>query len=94
MYVVTRNYSGAGASELMDVLEQRQDEVREIISGVPGFVSYVMFRTNDGGTSVTICEDKSGTDESSSRAADWVKENHSAEVGSPSVSEGTAVLQF
>ena len=36
MYAVVRSYSGAGASELFDVIEQRADDVRDIISGVPG----------------------------------------------------------
>ena len=48
MYVVIRSYSG-GASELFDLLAQREEEVKELISGVPGFVSYAAFPTDDGG---------------------------------------------
>jgi hypothetical protein len=94
MYVVVRSYSGEGASELMDLLEQRDDEVRELISGVPGFVSYAAFRSGGGGATVTVCQDKSGTDESSSRAANWVRENASGGLAAPSISEGEAFLQF
>jgi hypothetical protein len=43
---------------------------------------------------VTICEDKAGTDESSRLAAEWVKENVSATVDRPAMTEGDAVLQF
>ncbi|MBV9838905.1 MAG: hypothetical protein JO156_12345, partial [Solirubrobacterales bacterium] len=75
MYAVIRTYSGQGGSELFDLLEQREDEVKEIIGGVPGFVSYAAFRSGDGGATVTICQEKAGTDESSRRAADWVKQN-------------------
>ena len=44
MYVAIRNYSGQGASELFDRLEQREGEVKNLISGVPGFVSYAAVR--------------------------------------------------
>ncbi len=36
MYAVVRTYSGQGASELFDLLEQREADVKEIMSGVPG----------------------------------------------------------
>jgi hypothetical protein len=94
MYLVIRSYSGAGTSELFDLLGQRGDEVRELISGVPGFVSYAAFRTKDGGRTVTACQDKAGTDESSRRAAGWVEENVSVPVDPPDIAEGSTVLQF
>ena len=94
MHVVVRSYSGQGASELFDLLAQREDDVRELITGVPGFVSYVAFPTSDGGRTVTVCEDKAGTDESSSRAANWVKENMDSPVDPPEVTEGSTVLDF
>ena len=43
---------------------------------------------------VTACEDKAGTDESSKRAAEWVAENATAEVSPPDITEGTSLLQF
>jgi len=94
MYVVVRSYSEQGASALFDLLGQREGDVRALIGGVPGFVSYAAFRSGDGGTTVTICQDKAGTDESSRRAAEWVKENVSTTVDPPAVTEGTTVLHF
>jgi hypothetical protein len=94
MYVVVRSYSGQGASELFDLLGQRQEDVKDLIGGVPGFVSYAAFRSGDGGMTVTVCQDKAGTDESSRRAAEWVKENVSADVSPPAISEGNTVLDF
>jgi len=94
MYAVVRSYSGQGASELLDLLGQREDDVKSLISGVPGFVSYAAFRSGDGGMTVTICQDKAGTDESSRRAADWVKENVSTTGNPPVITEGSTVLQF
>jgi hypothetical protein len=94
MYVVVRSYSGQGASELFDLLPQREEEVKDLISGVPGFSSYAAFRSGDGGVTVTICEDKNGTDESSRRAADWVKENISTTIDPPEITEGSTILEF
>jgi hypothetical protein len=94
MYVVVRGYSEQGASALFDLLGQREEDVKALISGVPGFVSYAAFRSGDGGMTVTICQDKAGTDESSRRAAEWVRENVSTTVDPPAVTQGSTVLQF
>ena len=51
-------------------------------------------RSGDGGVTVTVCEDKAGTEESSRRAADWVKDNLSATADPPTITEGVTVLQF
>jgi hypothetical protein len=94
MYVVVRSYSGQGASELFDLLGQREQDVKNLISGVPGFANYAAFRSGDGGMTVTVCQDKAGTDESSRRAAEWVKENVSTTANPPAITEGTTVLHF
>ncbi|MBV8940598.1 MAG: hypothetical protein JO262_19670 [Solirubrobacterales bacterium] len=94
VHVVIRSYSGQGASELFDLLGQREEDVKTIVSAVPGFVSYAAFRTEGGGVAVTVCQDKTGTDESSRRAAEWVKENVSTTVDPPAITEGSAFLQF
>ena len=94
MYVVVRSYTGQGASELFDLLGEREEDVRELISGVPGFVRYAAVRAGNGGITVTMCEDKAGTDESSTRAAGWVKENVDATVDPPQITEGSTVLEF
>ena len=93
MHVVVRSYSEQGASALFDLLGQREEDVKALISGVPGFVSYAAFRSGDGGMTVTICQDKAGTDESSRRAAEWVRENVSTTVDPPAVTQGSTVLQ-
>lgn len=74
--------------------KQREADVKDLISGVPGFVSYAALPTGDGGTTVTICEDKDGTDESSTRAAGWTAENVSVSVTPPETTEGSTILQF
>jgi hypothetical protein len=94
MYAVVRTYSGQGAAELFDLLGEREQDVQDLIGGVAGFVTYSAVRSGDGGVTVTVCEDKAGTDESSRRAAEWVAENLSAKAAPPELSEGSTVVQF
>ncbi len=95
MHAVVRSYSGAGASPLFELLEERKNEVESIIRGIAGFVSYTLIRTGDGGATVTVCQDKAGTDESSRVAREWIQEN-AGDIGAPapSVSEGAVVLHL
>jgi hypothetical protein len=59
MYAVVRTYTGAGASRLFDVLEERKRDVEAVIREVPGLTSYTLLRSGDGGVSVTVCQDQS-----------------------------------
>jgi len=94
MHTVIRNYSGQNASKLFDALEENSKDVEKVIRGVPGFVSYTLFRTKNGGASVTVCKDKAGTDESSRRAAKWITDNVKVSVGAPTITEGDSILQL
>jgi hypothetical protein len=53
-------------------------------------VGYTLIQSGDGGTTVTVCQDKAGTDESIQVARDWVTAN-AADLGTPAptVTEGT-----
>ncbi len=95
MHIVVRSYSGPGAKELFDLLEERRDEIEPLIKDVSGFVSYTLARTEEGGVTVTVCEDKAGTDESIRVARKWVEDNAS-DLGAdaPSISEGIVILQL
>jgi hypothetical protein len=95
MHGVIRTYSGTGAKELFDLIIERETDIRELIGGVPGFVSYTVIQTGDGGSTVTVCQDRAGTDESIKRARDWVAEN-GADLGAapPAVTEGGAEIYF
>jgi heme-degrading monooxygenase HmoA len=93
MYAVIRHYKGN--SQLMDELARRTADVEQVIRDVPGFVTYCLARTGDGGFSVSIFEDRDGTEESTRRAAEWIKENVPAATGSPpEVIQGETILQF
>ena len=95
MYAVVRSYSGQGAKELFDMLEERREEVESVIRPVEGLVSYAMARTDDGGFTVTVCQDKAGTDESVQVARDWIQQNASdLNTSPPAVSEGSVLLNL
>ena len=93
MHAVVRRYSGASA--LGEAMASRSQEVRDIISGVPGFVAYYAIRSGDELATVTVCDDQAGTRESSRRAAEWVRQNL-AEVAAvtPEVTEGEVFITF
>lgn len=95
MHTVIRSYTGSGAKSLFDLLDDRKSEVEDLIRAVSGFVSYSLFRTADGGVSVTTCQDKAGTDESLELARNWIQENASQlDVHPPTVTEGPNILQL
>jgi hypothetical protein len=57
--------------------------------------SYSLVRTASGGFSVSVYQDKSGTDESTRVARDWIAKNAGKTgVGAPTISQGTVVVQL
>src|SRR5258707_9677767 len=93
MHTVVRRYDNA--TLLFDDLRSREQDVREVIMGSPGFVSYLLVRTDNGGMSITTCHDKAGTDESSRRAAEWIKQNLPNISGAtPMITEGEVMFRF
>ena len=94
MYVVVRRYSGAAA--LVDAMVPRSQEVRDLISTVPGFKAYYAVDAGNGAvTTITVCDSKDGTDESIRRAADWVGKNvPGASISPPEISQGEAYINF
>ncbi len=95
MHAVARFYSGPGAKELFELLAEKKDDVEAKIRAVPGFVAYTLIRTDEGGTSITVCRDKAGTDASIAVARQWIEDNApNLKVSPPGVSEGEAILQL
>lgn len=95
MYAVVRTYSGKGAKELFDVLESHKADVESVMRPVKGFLSYLLVRTGEGGFTVTVCQDKAGTDESVRVAREWVAKNAAdTGAGAPQVSEGPVIIQL
>ena len=92
MKAIIRKYSGKGAKELIDTLEQHAAELQPLMSSVKGLVSYTLVRSGDGGFSVTVCQDQAGLDESTQKAKDWIAKN-AANTGAaaPEVSVGSVI---
>jgi hypothetical protein len=95
MHAVIRTYSGTGAKKLFDLLQTRKADVEKLIRAVPGFVSFSLIQTPDGGASLTVCSDKAGTDESVRVARDWIVKN-APDLGAspPAVAEGSVILHL
>jgi heme-degrading monooxygenase HmoA len=92
VYAVIRTYTGA--PELAEQLAARADEVEEVVSSVQGFRGYYLIHTADGCTTVTVCDDQAGAEDSTRRAADWLRE-HASEVkaATPQVTGGEVLVQ-
>ncbi len=77
------------------MLEERKEEIESLMRPVSGFVGYSLIRTDDGGVTVTVCNDKTGTDQSLQIARDWIREN-APDLGTspPVVSEGSVILHL
>ncbi len=92
MNAIIRKYSGKGAKELLDTLEERAEELNTVMGSVKGLVSYTLARTEDGGFSVTVCQDQAGLDESMQKAKDWIAENApNTGAAAPEVSVGSVI---
>jgi hypothetical protein len=93
MYSVIRHY--AGAPSLADELTKRKGDVEKEISGVPGFVSYYLLKTADGAIAITLCESRQGCEESSRRAANWLRQNlPNAKIPAPQILSGEVTIKF
>jgi len=91
MHATMRYYPGN--TGLADQLAGRADEIRSVISEVPGFQAYYLVRLDDATVSITVCDDEAGTAESTRVAASWIEENMPDLAASPPmVSGGTVTL--
>jgi hypothetical protein len=95
MHGTVRYYAGPGGKELFDVLAEHTSDIESLIKDVPGFVSYVLIRSSDGGCSVTVCNDKAGCDESTRRAAQFIRDN-AGNIAAPAamISEGDVLVRM
>ena len=92
MHAVVRHYENAKA--LQDAMSAKTQEVMEVISAIPGFISYLATKDGDSMTSITICENKNACDESSKAAREWVKQNVSSPLTAPVIQGGEVFINF
>ncbi len=91
MHATMRYY--AGNTDLADQLAARDDEIRSVISEVPGFRAYYLVKLDDATVSITVCDDEAGTAESTRVAGEWIRENMpELQSTPPMVSAGTVTL--
>jgi hypothetical protein len=93
MFAAIRTY---GVTDIDELSELVKDGFLPIVESVPGFVAYYVVDAGDGvASSITICEDKTGVDESTSRAAEWVEEHALDYIQSgPAVVTGTVTAEI
>jgi hypothetical protein len=93
MYAVIRAYTGN--SDLADALVEREDEVRQLISGIKGFKAYYLLKLGEGTSTISVFEDQAGAEESSRTAAGWLAENlPDLNVAAPYVTAGDVLVSF
>jgi hypothetical protein len=93
MYAVIRRYTGA--MPLIQAMDTRRGEVEDVIRRSPGFVGYHAIRAGDRLTTITVCDDRAGTEESTRLAAQWVRDILAGvQIGVPEVFEGEVFIDF
>jgi hypothetical protein len=79
----------------MDLVMKNKDEVEKLIRGVNGLVRWLLIKTGDGWMTATVCQDKTGCDESMRIARDWITKNaaHTG-VAAPQITQGEVLFQI
>ena len=91
MWASVRRYGSN--PELAETLASRSDEIKALISDVPGFVSYYLIHDASDTVSITVAQDKAGVDASNEIAKNWLTE-HATDVLSmpPHITEGEVLI--
>ena len=93
MYTVIRNYTVAPG--LADELKKRSKDIESEVGSVSGFIAYQLIKTDEGATSITMCENRGGCDESTKRAANWLQKNlPNLKIGTPQIISGELAFKF
>jgi hypothetical protein len=92
MYATVRQYKDMNTGAIEE-LGRRSREVETLLKSVPGFERYDLLKTPDGMTSVTVCMDQVGAEESNRRVASWIKEHMPTYLPNPpAISAGEVVV--
>jgi len=97
MYAIIRRYSlkTAQNQKTVDDLKRRLDEgFLPKVQDVQGFHGYYAMNVGGKGlVTITVCDDKAGADESTRRAAEFVKNDPlKDQLGSPEIIEGDLLI--
>jgi hypothetical protein len=93
MHATVRSYTGAPG--LVDALVASGDEIRRLLREIDGFRAYYLVKTaDDGAVSISVYDDKSGTDASTAAAREWIAANlPDLSAGPPEVLDGEVALE-
>ena len=62
---------------------------------MPGFIGYYLVKTSDGASTITVCQDRNGCEESTKRAANWIKQNlPQMKLSPPQIISGETTITF
>lgn len=91
MYTAIRTYTTSDAREVARLV---REEFVPTVKDVPGFIGYYLVDAGDGKiASITVCDEREDVDESTKRAADWVRQRLSSLITSgPDVLMGDTVV--
>ncbi len=83
MYAAIRKYQG-DPSSADEIARRAQEGFVPLISSMPGFVAYYGINAGNGTiVTVSVFEDQAAAEESSRRAASWVRENLASLLPNP-----------
>ena len=95
MEVIIRTYHGKGTRKLFDVGEQHETELQSLMRAVPGLVSFTLARNDQGGFSVTICQNQQGIEQSVKIARDFMTQHApDACLAAMHISEGKVITHL
>jgi len=72
MFASIRKYNSAPT--LADEFSKKQDEIKSVLKPIAGFHAYYLMKTGDGAVSITVCENRTGAEESNRVEATWLKD--------------------
>ncbi len=90
MYAAIRRYKAKPDASISELTHRAQEGFVPLVRALPGFVAYYgVVVENNVLVTVSIFEDQAGEEESTRRAAEWVKQNIAEFIeGSPEVTAG------
>lgn len=92
-YLALRQYQLAPGRTMEELVAAVESGFLPIVKQVSGFREYLLVGTDEGIISISVFADQAGAEESTQRAADWVKENLAGFfAGPPEVTTGSVWL--
>lgn len=95
MHTVIRTYSGKNAVETIDLIIASKRDVKKMMRGVKGFISYSIIKTDTGGFTVTVAKNEKASEAITAAAREWVTKNAAhLKPKAPKIVGGTVALHI